>query len=71
MDALPNLRLLLVIYISLISFPLKLGNTYYVMFCPYQKRINHSVTLKIYNNHTHNQLLALECKGYVKKYVGF
>lgn len=40
-------------YISLISFPLKLGNTYFVTFCPYQKRINHLVTLKIYNNHTH------------------
>ena len=47
---------------------LNIKKTNFVIFHPYQKRLNYEVTLKIYNNHTHSEL-ALERKDYIK-YLG-
>ena len=42
--------------------------TNFVIFNPYQKRLNHVVTIKVYDNHTRRQF-ALERKDYIK-YLG-
>ena len=47
---------------------LNIKKTNFVIFHPYQKRLNYEVTLKIYNNHTHTEL-AQERKDYIK-YLG-
>ena len=47
---------------------LNIKKTNFVIFHPYQKRLNHEVTLKIYDNHTHKQF-SLERKDYIK-YLG-
>ena len=47
---------------------LNIKKTNFVIFHPYQKQLNHEVTLKIYDNHTHKQF-SLERKDYIK-YLG-
>ena len=47
---------------------LNIKKTNFVIFHPYQKWLNHEVTLKIYDNHTHKQF-SLERKDYIK-YLG-
>ena len=44
---------------------LNIKKTNFVIFHPCQKRLNHEVTLKIYDNHTHKQF-SLERKDYIK-----
>ena len=39
--------------------------TNFVIFHPYQKRLNHVVTIKVYDNHTRRQF-ALKRKDYIK-----
>ena len=47
---------------------LNIKKTNFVIFHPYQKRLNHEVTLKIYDNHTHKQF-SISNKEYIK-YLG-
>ena len=56
------------VWLTANKLSLNIKKTNFVIFHPYQKRLNHEVTLKIYDNHTHKQF-SLERKDYTK-YLG-
>ena len=64
-----NAELLNVVeWLTVNKLTLNIRKTNFMIFHPYQKRINHNIDIKIYD-HRINKFVSLDCKEYVK-YLG-